>query len=1134
LTPPPVGGYSATLKTMRCSRCQAENREGLRFCEDCGARLAATCSSCSAEITPGKKFCGSCGAPVATAQPESRYASPQTYTPKHLAEKILTSKAALEGERKQVTVLFADLKGSMELLADRDPEEARKILDPVLERMMEAVHHYEGTVNQVMGDGIMALFGAPLAHEDHAVRACYAALRMQEAVKSYAEELLRVQGVSIQIRVGLNCGDVVVRAIGSDLRMDYSALGQTTHLAARMEQVAPPGAVYATAAVLRLAEGHVTARVIGPTPVKGLPSPVEVWDITGIGPAPLRFEGAASPAVTPFVGRDEALSQLVNALSRAENGEGQLVAVVGEAGVGKSRLFWEFVHRQVTSAWTVLRARSVSYGKASPYLPIVDLLKRGFQIGETDTAPVVAARVRSALAALDAALEADVPPLLAVLGVPSDDHQWEQLDPPQRRERVLEAIRRLLLRLALDRPVALLVEDLHWIDDGTQEVLDALVDALPSARILCLVNYRPEYRHAWAGKSFYSQVRLDPLPADISAHLLDSLLGADAGLVDLRRALVERTQGNPFFFEESVRHLAETGVLTGEPGAYRMGRYSRRIDVPVTVQGVLAARVDRLPPEDKRLLQAAAVVGKDVPFRVLETVAETQGSELRRALARLQGAELLREVRAFPESKYTFKHALTHEVTYGTLLGDRKKALHAAVLEAMERLYAARLAEQAETLAHHAMAGEVWDRAVDYLREAGLKAWGRGSIQESLECHERALEVSSQLSPSSENMRRAIDVRMDFHAPLFAVGQISRLVQLHREAEQFAHHVNDDRRLGGVSVRLGSYAWMNAQYRQGIDYAAEALAIAIKLNDVKSRAGANQVLGVCHFYLGAYRQAIELFRNNVDGPDAEAAKQRLGFHIAPHVASCSYLAWSLATLGNFEQALVYGDRAVQTADASGHPQAQAFAYCWRSLPPVLQGDFAGSLSWSTRAIEICEKVGALLVAACAYGFRGLALARSGRADAGMSDSERAITLWEAMGLKLASARFHFSGAQALLLAGKLAEAKQAADKAVGLARATSEQGEEAEALWIQGEIALRREDFDTALDAFSRAETAAQDLGMRPVVAHCHLGLGKLYRRTGKLQEAQEHLATATTMYREMDMRLWLEQAEAASKGLGA
>jgi len=477
---------------------------------------------------------------MATEAPtQPRFASPESYTPKHLAEKILTSKAALEGERKQVTVLFADLKGSMELLADRDPEEARKILDPVLERMMEAVHRYEGTVNQVMGDGIMALFGAPVAHEDHAVRACYAALRMQEAINAYAPELLRSHGVSVQIRVGLNSGDVVVRSIGSDLHMDYSAIGQTTHLAARMEQLAPPGAVYATAAVLRLAERHVVARAIGPTPVKGLPSPVEIWDVTGTEKAPFDLQGVAPPALTPFLGREEPLRQIVNALGLAERGEGQVVAVVGEAGVGKSRLFWEFVHRREMASLTVLRTRSVSYGKASPYLPIVDVLKSGFQIGETDTAPAIATRVRDSLATLDAALQPDVPALLAVLGVSSNDRQWEQLDLPQRRERVLEALRRLLLRLALDRPVVLVVEDLHWIDDATQDVLDSFVDAVPTARILLLVNYRPEYGHTWAGKSFYTQIRLDPLPADISARLLDSLLGTDAGLVELRRALVE-------------------------------------------------------------------------------------------------------------------------------------------------------------------------------------------------------------------------------------------------------------------------------------------------------------------------------------------------------------------------------------------------------------------------------------------------------------------------------------------------------------------------------------------------------------------------------------------------------------------
>ncbi len=413
---------------MTCPRCQAENPAGMRFCGQCAASLACVCPSCGAANPPENKFCGQCAAPLdKPAQP--RFAAPESYTPKHLAEKILTSKAALEGERKQVTVLFADLKGSMELLADRDPEEARKILDPVLERMMEAVHRYEGTVNQVMGDGIMALFGAPLAHEDHAVRACYAALRMQESVKRYADDVRRAHGGRVKIRVGLNSGEVVVRAIGSDLHMDYTAVGQTTHLAARMEQIADPGAVVITPETLALAEGYVAVKSLGPVPVKGLAEAVEVYEVTGAGPARTRLQAAAWRGLTRFVGRDAELEQLRRAQQLAGDGHGQVVAIVGEAGVGKSRLVYELTHSHRLRGWLTLESASVSYGKATSYLPVIDLLKGYFKIQDRDDLREIREKVTGKLLTLDRALEPTLPALLALLDVPMDDASWQSLDP---------------------------------------------------------------------------------------------------------------------------------------------------------------------------------------------------------------------------------------------------------------------------------------------------------------------------------------------------------------------------------------------------------------------------------------------------------------------------------------------------------------------------------------------------------------------------------------------------------------------------------------------------------------------------------------------------------------------------------
>jgi class 3 adenylate cyclase len=529
---------------MKCPRCQADNRDGARFCRECGATFAAVCSSCGGKVEAGSKFCDSCGAALAAAPPPtvSRFAAPEAYTPKHLAERILTSKAALEGERKQVTILFADLKSSMELLADCDPEEARAILDPVLEVMMQAVHRYEGTVNQVMGDGIMALFGAPLAHEDHAVRACYAALRMQESVKQYADGIWRREGVRLQIRVGLNSGDVVVRSIESDLRMDYSAVGQTTHLAARMEQMAEPGAILLTPDTLQLAEGFVRVQSLGTVAVKGLGTPIEIFGLTGAGPVRSRLQAAAARGLTTFVGRDAEMDTLGTALEQAKLGKGQVVAVVGEPGMGKSRLFWEFTHSHRTQGCLLLEAASVSYGKATTYLPVIDLLKGYFRLDARDDVRKVREKVTGKLLSLDRALEGSLAPLLWLLDVPADDAEWDRLDTPLRRQRLLEGLRRLLLRESRVQPLVLVVEDLHWVDGESQAFLDSLIESVPTARVLLLVNYRPEYGHGWGNKTYYRQLRIDPLPPASADRLLGALLGDDPSVVAIRPSLITRTE----------------------------------------------------------------------------------------------------------------------------------------------------------------------------------------------------------------------------------------------------------------------------------------------------------------------------------------------------------------------------------------------------------------------------------------------------------------------------------------------------------------------------------------------------------------------------------------------------------------
>jgi len=1118
---------------MTCSRCQTANPPGAKFCLECGVALRARCESCGAALPPAARFCLECAQPVrgaaAGAAGGPRFASPEAYTPRHLAEKIRTSRTALEGERKHVTVLIADTKDSMELVADRDPEEARTLLDPVLEHMMAAVHRYEGTVNHVMGDGIMAIFGAPLAHEDHAVRACYAALRMQEAVKRYAEEIFRSHGVLVQIRVGLNSGEVVVRGIGSDLHVDYIALGHTTYLASRMEQLAAPGTVLLTPTTLQLAEGYVHVTSRGPVAVRGLPEPVEVYEIVGPGGARSRLHASAGRGLTRFVGRDREVEQLRQALERAQAGAGQVVAVVGEPGVGKSRLHWEFTRSHRVQGWRVLECGAVSYGRATAYLPIIELLKAYFRIEGRDEIRTIREKVVGKVLSLDRALEPALSALLALLDVPVEDAAWQRLDPPQRRQRTLEAVSGLLLGESRVQPLLLLVEDLHWIDAETEAVLESLVSGLATARVLLMLNYRPEYQPRWGRLAHARELRIHPLPAESAEDLLTGLLGSDPSLDALKRTLIVRTEGNPLFLEESVQALVETGALVGERGTYRLGHDATTVQVPSTVQAILAARIDRLSLEDKRLLQAASVIGPDVPFALLLAVADLDEEPLRRGLDHLQAAEFLYESGLFPDLEYTFKHALTQEVAYGGLLQERRRDLHARLVDAIEALHRERPGEQIERLAHHALRGEVWEKAVPYLRQAGLKAAGRSALPEARDWLEQALGVLAALPESPSTLAQGFDIRLELRPFLAQLGEYRQVMDRLREAEAIAEALDDDRRRGRVCAVLTNAHSQLGELDEALELGTRALAIARRGGDLGLRLLTTTYLEQASYFRGEYERAVELALDNMGALPPDLAGESFGAAMPIAIYDRYLLIRSLAQLGRFADGARYEAEARRLAESTRHAYPVGMAHVAASWLYLLQGDWARAGALVEQGIAAYRSGTILLNLPHAVASAAWALAQAGRRELALHRYEEGAALLEREATRgivgLHAEACHALGRAALLL-GRPEDARRLGETA--LAFSPTHPGFAAHAWHLLADVAARPEGLDAerAESGYRRALGLAEARAMRPLVAHCHLGLGRLARIAGRAREAKEHLSAAATMYRAMAMDSWSRRAE--------
>jgi class 3 adenylate cyclase/tetratricopeptide (TPR) repeat protein len=1033
------------------------------------------------------------------------------------------------GERKQVTVLVAEIAGLTESAQHFEPDLADRLLAEALPLLLDVVHTFGGTVNQVGGGQIMVLFGAPVAHEDDAVRACYAALALHEALGRYVDRSADAHDLGLALRVGLDSGEAVIRTGRNDLYGEYTALGPAVRGAARLEHLAVDGVTLLSRETLRLAEGYVRVRPVDPAVAVSLAEPIEAFRLLGAQPASSRFQRTVQARdLTRFVGRDLEVASLALAIERARVGQGQVVGVVGEPGVGKSRLVWEVTRSPHTEGWLVLESGAVSHETATSYRPVIELLKAYSRIEARDAPRVVREKLIGRVLGLDPELGSDLPALLALLDVPVEDAAWEALDPVRRRRRTLDALQRLLLRESQQQPLLLVLEDLHWIDAETQALLDALVESLPAARLLQLVTYRPEYGHAWGRKTYYTQIRIDPLPPDRAGELLDALVGDDAALRPVKQLLIRRAEGNPLFLEESVRALVETGALAGRPGSRHLTRAVESARVPATVQAVLAARVDLLGPTDKRLLQTAAVIGKDVPFGLLQAIVDATEDELQAGLARLQAAELLYPIHVAPEPGHTFKHALTHEVTYGSLLQERRRELHARIVGAIEAIYRDRLDGEVERLAHHAMRGELRKKAVHYLRQAGLKAAARSALPDARTWFEQTLAVLGTLPECRSSLEQAFEVRLELRPVLTQLGDPGGALERLREAEAVAEKLDDDRRRGRVYSFMTNAHFLLGELNDAVTTGTRALEIAGRLGDLRLRIPATTYLVMAHYLRGEYERVVELATDNIAALPADWVSERFGLTAPASVFDRVYLVMSLAHLGRFAEPAAYAAEAIRLAEPTQHPFTVAVAYRAAGTLHLLKGDWARARPLVEHEVAVIRAGNVVLLLPATVACYAWALAELGEASealARLREGEQVNDQLAARGVFSAGWAYYALG-RACLMLGRLDEARRMADRALEFS--TQHRGFAAYALHLHGDIATRPDRFDAERgeDRYRAALALAEPRGMRPLQAHCHLGLGKLYRRVGRRDEARAELARAVTMLRDMDMTFWLPEAE--------
>lgn len=1021
------------------------------------------------------------------------------------------SATALPAERKHLSVLCARVREPISVI---DQETALERVDAVLKAMVDSVQRFGGLVTQLRSDGVTALFGAPVAHEEHAVEACYAALAMRARISALIER-------SLDVRIGVHSGEAVVRTIGDEGSQHYDALGSVPQIANQIDVALAAGEIGVSADTARCAEGFIELSDLRARSLPGATPPLEIFTLGTKSELRLRWNARTVRGLTHFVGRDTEMASLQGMLARAGHSAGQVCAVVGEPGVGKSRLVHEFVNSEQAAGWTKFETGATSRDTSAIYLPLANLLRTWFGIGTHDTLDGAAEKLRRGVDAVDPALAWTCPALAAMLDLPPDDPQWDMATPPQRRKRTLEAIASLMIRASEHRPSILVVEDLHWIDDGTQAVLDHLVDFIGASRVMLLVTHRPEYRHTWSGKSYFAQLHVDSLGTEGAKQLLQSLLGDGSELSALRRHLIERTGCTPFFLEESVRALADSGALVGQKGAYQMARTIDTLDIPSTVHAVLASRIDRLSAQQKALLQMAAVIGHEFPVDLLEPIANLDRERLLDLLADLQAAEFLYQTRLLPHQQYTFKHALTHRVAYASVLKERRRPIHVQLVGVIEQLYTQRLDEHVELLAHHALAGELWDKAVHYLYQSAGKALQRFAYQQAVDHLNRGLEIIRMLPRSPALLRQELEYQKVLGVTMMAAKgwAAKEVLDAYTRARALCEELGDESGLFTVLRGEGQYRMIRGESEIARELGNRCTALTAGSHDPGMQIETHHLFWTNSFFMGEYaasefhsRSGMVLYERERDHP--------LTFKYSGHdpgVCCRCFTALVQCLRGYPDKSLAICDEALGLAQELRHPLTTALTYWACSFAHILRGEPELAKQWAAREIAVCDEYMLPLLLSQGKFQLGWSLAQMGDLDEGIERMREGISAISATGAEMGLPYFNALLGEALGCAGKPEAGLVEIDRALAAVNRHGGRFQLSEMLRLKGELLATRHPMqrNEALVTLHEAIAVAQRQGAGLPGLRAAISLARQLAAAGDIQHACAVLQPACDSIRE-------------------